>query len=74
MEPEGPAEAEAVCVDMEFVVDSGDIDVEMMSCEIWELLLALLLVKSYYDSVVCDHTGSQNATRRAEGQWMSQYF
>ena len=56
------------------VVDSGNIDVEMMFREIWELLLALLLVKSYFDSVVCDHTGSQNATRRAEGQWMAQYI
>ena len=53
VEPAGPAEAEAVCVDMEFVVDSGNIDVEMMFCEIWELLLALLLVKFYFDSVVC---------------------
>ena len=34
------------------------------------LLLALLLVKSYFDPVVRDHTVSQNAT----GRWPNIYF
>ena len=34
MESEGPAEAEAVCVDMEFVFDPENIDVELIFFEI----------------------------------------